>query len=241
MENLELRIKVKQLELENTELKKELERLMNVYNPSPNIDIATIFKEVEQKLEAEESIAIESEIGIYRPLTGRSRERDTEILIGLSINNGLNRDDVAKLFFSNTKGPERSANNVLLRLVRDGHVRVDKNTHPYTYYSKHQIKKPSYNGYVYLIKEFHSNTYKIGKAKNIENRLRMFNVKLPFKWEVIHSLETDDYTLTEKLIQDVFSEKRIKGTEWFDLNDDDVLIFKNNDFSNNIKSHLINV
>lgn len=239
MENLELRIKVKQLEFENQELRKELEKLMDIYNPSPVMDVASLFRELEQKFDTEETIEIENDMGFYKPLSGHSKGRDREILISLSINNGLNRDDIAKLFFSHTAKPWTAANNVMLRLIRSGHVRVDKKTSPYTYYSKYQIKKPSFEGYVYIIKEYHSNTYKIGKAKNIENRLRMFNVKLPFKWELIHTIKTDDYTLTEKLIQDVFIHNRIKGTEWFDLTNEDVTKIKNNEFNEEIKKHIL--
>ena len=238
MENLELRIKVQKLELEVKELRKELESL---YNNSidlnvPKNDVISSFETVEKKLEAEETIAIENDY--YRGLrTGRKRDR--EILIALSINNGLNRDEIIKLFFADHKSPIASCNTVLKRLHRDGHVRVDKNAHPYKYFSKHQFKTPSYEGYIYFIKEFHSNTYKIGKSKNIVERLRMFNVKLPFEWELIHSIKVDDYSLIEKLIHKEFSDKRISGTEWFNLDEEDIERIKNNDISEEIKTHLI--
>lgn len=239
MENIQLRIKTQKMELEINELKKELEKVLSAYAPLPELDFVSIFKEIEKKADTEDTIKVESETGIYRPLANRSRKRDRDILIALSSYNGLTRDEIGNLFFPDHKGPEQSANHVMLRLVRDGHVRVDKKTSPYTYYSKYQIKRPVYEGYIYVIKEFHSNTYKIGKSKNIEDRLRMFNVKLPFKWELVHSVKTDDYTLSEKLIQDLFSDKRIKGTEWFNLDDKDLEIIKSNNFKEDIKKHLI--
>ncbi|MEM5009372.1 GIY-YIG nuclease family protein [Niallia taxi] len=93
-------------------------------------------------------------------------------------------------------------------------------------------------GYIYFIKEFHTNTYKIGKAKNIENRLRLFGVKLPFKWELIHSIKSFDYSLAEKEFHKLFKEKRIKGTEWFHLTQEDIENIKANRFNMEINSLL---
>lgn len=238
LENIELKIKVKQLELEVEELKKELANLMNseVNQPKKENEIADIFKEVEQKIEQEE--IEQEEIENYTPL-GSSKKRDKEILISLSYNNGLNRDQIIRLFFKNLKTPVNTCNSVMKRLYRDGHVKVDKNQNPYKYYSKHNFKKPCTEGYVYFIKEFHSNTYKIGKAKNIEDRLRMFNVKLPFEWELFHSIKTSDYTVAEKLIQKEFASKRIKGSEWFELDDNDLKKIKENNFLSDVKEYFL--
>lgn len=231
LENLELRIKVQQQEIEIKELKKELERLLNVYKPTDVSEMMTTFKEIERKLDQEEFIEEEREV---TKTLGSSRKRDKEILIALSLNNGLSRDEIIRLFFSNHKQPITGCNTVMKRLFRDGHIRVDKKTTPYKYYSKHEFKKPSYEGYVYFIKEFHTNTYKIGKSKSIEERLRMFNVKLPFEWEITHFIKTSDYSLAEKLIHRMFDKKRINGTEWFELTEDDIQDIKHNKFTDEI-------
>ncbi|MCR6096897.1 GIY-YIG nuclease family protein [Salipaludibacillus agaradhaerens] len=91
-------------------------------------------------------------------------------------------------------------------------------------------------GYVYLIKEFHSNTYKIGKAVNVENRLKIFNVKLPFKWELIHTIKCKDYHRAETKAHNIFSTKRVNG-EWFDLSDGDVEEIKSDSFKKVINSN----
>jgi predicted transcriptional regulator len=231
MENIELRIKVQQLELENKELKKELERLLNTYKPSESYDVMSLFREVEEKLNNEEFFEEERET--YRSL-GSARKRDKEILTALSMNNGLTRDEIINLFFREHKQPVTCVNTVMKRLFRDGHVRIDKKVNPYKYYSKHNFQKPKRDGYVYFIKEFHTNTYKIGKAKNIENRLRMFNVKLPFEWEMVHHIETSDYSLAEKLIHKMYDNKRIERTEWFELTKQNIKDIKDNKFDKEI-------
>lgn len=85
-------------------------------------------------------------------------------------------------------------------------------------------------GYVYLIHEYHKYSYKIGKAKNVENRLRIFNVKLPFEWDLVHTIPSKDYHATEKLLHEAFKAKRIKDTEWFELDETDVERFKRAEF-----------
>lgn len=83
-------------------------------------------------------------------------------------------------------------------------------------------KSKSIKGYVYLIQmcgfgDFH----KIGKAKSVKNRMGLFNVKLPFDWELIHTFPADDYTLAENALHRQFADRLING-EWFDLTPEDV-------------------
>ena len=94
------------------------------------------------------------------------------------------------------------------------------------------------DGYVYFIKEFHSNTYKIGKAKNLENRLKIFEVKLPFEWELVHSIKSDDYSLDEKLAHLFFKKKRVRG-EWFNLNESDLELIKRKDFHKRLRAQTL--
>jgi len=78
-------------------------------------------------------------------------------------------------------------------------------------------------GYVYLIWSKHG--YKIGKAINVRNRTRLFEVKLPFPIEVEHYARFDDYTHAERSLHLHFDHKRLEG-EWFALNDEDIAFIK---------------
>lgn len=79
-------------------------------------------------------------------------------------------------------------------------------------------------GYVYLLKAF-SGTYKIGKSKHPESRIRKMNVVLPFDVEVEHLIECEDYTVTERKLHDRYASKHIRG-EWYSLSDEDVVEIK---------------
>ncbi|MEK5109916.1 GIY-YIG nuclease family protein, partial [Cytobacillus sp. FSL K6-0129] len=54
-------------------------------------------------------------------------------------------------------------------------------------------------------------------------------VKLPFEWDYIKIVESKDYSLTEQLLHDKFSDKRVNG-EWFDLSDEDISDIENEKF-----------
>jgi hypothetical protein len=79
-------------------------------------------------------------------------------------------------------------------------------------------------GYVYVIKSQYG--YKIGKTVNLKERTRLFEVKLPFPIEVVHSTYFDDYTAAESFFHRMFASKRLEG-EWFNLNNDDLEVIKN--------------
>jgi len=81
------------------------------------------------------------------------------------------------------------------------------------------------NGYVYLLKEVNGEHHKIGKTIDLKNRIKMFNVKLPFEVELIHTIRADDYDLAEELAHIHFAKKRVKG-EWFLLDEQDIENFK---------------
>lgn len=89
--------------------------------------------------------------------------------------------------------------------------------------------KQSTIGYVYLIKANLPggySSYKIGHSRDIENRLKIFNVKLPFEFDLIHLIETADMRELERMFHRQFQSKRVNG-EWFDLSADDVEWIKN--------------
>lgn len=77
-------------------------------------------------------------------------------------------------------------------------------------------------GYVYLLKvRNESNLYKIGRSRVPHNRLKTFNVKLPFPVELIALIKTDNMYSLEKMLHRRFDHKRSEG-EFFYLTTEDV-------------------
>lgn len=91
---------------------------------------------------------------------------------------------------------------------------------------KPQSPKPpkDESGYVYLLKSENGH-YKIGKAKNPDNRLKTFTVKLPFKVEYICTIQTVDMGELEAALHEQYETKRIDG-EWFNLEPEDIEYIK---------------
>lgn len=78
-------------------------------------------------------------------------------------------------------------------------------------------------GYVYVIKGTHNGvvSYKIGKADNLEDRLKRFEVKIPFDIELVAAFYVKRPLDFEKVLHAKFSDKR-KAGEWFDLDKLDI-------------------
>lgn len=74
-------------------------------------------------------------------------------------------------------------------------------------------------GYVYVVKS--GETYKIGKSKDPENRLKTLQTGASHKFEVVAMIETPDCDTLEKQFHKCFIHKRTHG-EWFNLTPDDV-------------------
>lgn len=89
-------------------------------------------------------------------------------------------------------------------------------------WAKREFYEKAFNqiGYVYLIRNDHG-LYKIGKTKQLERRLKRFDVKLPFEIETIVIIQTAYPDQEEKDWHTRFADKRIDG-EWFSLDDADV-------------------
>lgn len=85
------------------------------------------------------------------------------------------------------------------------------------------VKKPQEqkkDGYIYLIKsEFGS--YKIGRTKNLPERLNLFGVKLPFEIELTNAIYVDDMHFFEGWLHRHFEGYRVGG-EWFNLEEHDI-------------------
>jgi hypothetical protein len=70
--------------------------------------------------------------------------RDREIIKLLNKFRVMDRDSIAEIHFSNTKEPKKAANNVLLRLLRDGKIQRSTAFVPYVYFGPDtNIKKDS--------------------------------------------------------------------------------------------------
>lgn len=74
-------------------------------------------------------------------------------------------------------------------------------------------------GYIYLLKS--GDLYKIGKAKDLEKRMKPFSVSFPAEWSLEHYFKSNDYNKAELLLHKEFENKRKVG-EWFKLGLDDV-------------------
>lgn len=83
-------------------------------------------------------------------------------------------------------------------------------------------------GYVYLVRGTNE-LYKIGRTKQLQRRMKRFEVKLPFEVEVIALIRTETPNIEEKKWHERFAEKRLDG-EWFSLDDADVQWMKQYDF-----------
>lgn len=74
-------------------------------------------------------------------------------------------------------------------------------------------------GYIYVIKTIYG--FKIGKTKNLRNRMNVFGVQLPFKYILVYDAKIINYHYVEKMLHDKFKHKHING-EWFNLTPEDL-------------------
>jgi hypothetical protein len=77
-------------------------------------------------------------------------------------------------------------------------------------------------GYVYLLKTDIDIGYKIGSTKNINER-KVFQTNVPFKHEFIKSWYCINYKLVEKKLHKIYEHKRHNGSEWFNLDNKDIM------------------
>lgn len=71
------------------------------------------------------------------------------------------------------------------------------------------------NGYVYLMRS-ENGLYKIGRARNTNQRLSGLNREIPIKVEVIHTIPCRDYVKAERIMHERYKAERVKY-EWFHL------------------------
>jgi len=82
---------------------------------------------------------------------------------------------------------------------------------------------PKQKGYIYIIKS--QNLYKIGRAKNINNRTKKYITENPFEIEVVFKLFVDDCVKEEDFLLKTFEKFWIRG-EWFNLKEEDIIKIK---------------
>lgn len=80
---------------------------------------------------------------------------------------------------------------------------------------KEKVATADKGGYIYLVKA-ETGHYKIGRTKNLPDRMNFFGVKLPFEIELIKAIPVDDTYRFENLLHQLFVEERVNG-EWFAL------------------------
>lgn len=80
------------------------------------------------------------------------------------------------------------------------------------------------SGYVYLVQSPTTN-YKIGRSRNPDDRLKTFEVKLPFEVEYAHLIKCSDMYRAESILHARFDRRRVNG-EWFNLSDAEVFFIK---------------
>jgi hypothetical protein len=81
---------------------------------------------------------------------------------------------------------------------------------------------PDRAGFVYIFGG--EGIYKIGRAKDPAKRVSTLT-KLPFRAELIHTIQSDDAVLLETHLHHRFKEQRVNG-EWFRLTDKDLTALK---------------
>lgn len=79
-------------------------------------------------------------------------------------------------------------------------------------------------GYVYLLRS--GRRYKIGKTNDPLRRFREVRLELPEETHQVHTIPTDDPTGIEAYWHGRFSNKRVRNTEFFELDGTDVQAFK---------------
>jgi len=78
-------------------------------------------------------------------------------------------------------------------------------------------------GVVYVLKSAYG--YKVGRTKNVPDRMRAFGVKLPFMYTIPLCAWFDDCHEAEHRYHRIFECKRING-EWFDLDENDLQMIR---------------
>lgn len=79
------------------------------------------------------------------------------------------------------------------------------------------------DGYVYLLKS--GPAYKIGRARQVDARIKQISPVLPYPVEIVHTIPSNNVVRAEAHFHKMFASKRLNG-EWFDLSDQDVFALR---------------
>lgn len=78
-------------------------------------------------------------------------------------------------------------------------------------------------GVVYVLKSAYG--YKVGRTRNVPDRMRTFGVQLPFMYTIPFCVWFEDCHSAERHYHNIFASKRING-EWFDLDEADIELIR---------------
>jgi hypothetical protein len=76
-------------------------------------------------------------------------------------------------------------------------------------------------GLVYFIREHMMGTVKIGITTNLKGRSRQFGVQLPFDWDYIKIVKSNNYIDLEQILHQNLLDHHVHG-EWFKLTDEEI-------------------
>jgi len=95
-------------------------------------------------------------------------------------------------------------------------------------------------GYVYVLVGTHKGNmkFKIGKANNLKDRVKTFNVKIPFDIDVYSAFYIREPLKFEHELHALYGHKRIAG-EWFDLSVDDLSAIVKRGFQRELDDTLV--
>lgn len=82
-------------------------------------------------------------------------------------------------------------------------------------------------GYVYVLQSAYG--FKVGRTRNVPNRMRAFGVHLPIMYTIPLCAWFDDHIEAEFRYHRLFADKRVNG-EWFDLADQDIELIRRRAF-----------
>lgn len=131
--------------------------------------------------------------------------------------------------------------NVIRRLRREGNIKTKLLTHcagrddlalareiveklPQSESTDEMPDRAPVKGFVYMMRS--GRRYKIGHTNSPARRHREVRLELPDPTHLVHSIETDDPSGIEAYWHNRFKEKRIRDTEFFELDGSDVTAFK---------------
>lgn len=137
---------------------------------------------------------------------------------------GYNIDDAyGTLFTKYLFGNDKESISALVELteieineIKKRHQEdIEQRAIPKVYY-----KSP---GYIYVIES--QGLHKIGKTKDIANRIKKYITENPHEIKLVSKFNVSDYTEAEKILLDAFKGKKVMG-EWFNLGKEDVKSIK---------------